>query len=158
MGHKMLKKNRWPFILLLCALASPAMSLDRKSEQAIKHRRAAFTLMSTYFSRLLQTVEGDRPFDAKLVKRDAEAIEMLSKLPWEGFAPGSERGDANTTTRAKDEIWFDEEKFQRRVSDLQQKTAALSKAAATGELANLKVAFAAARESCNNCHDQFRKK
>ena len=54
------------FVLECCVdwtLAAPvALAQVRKAEQAIKHRRAAFVLMSTCFSRLLQTVEGDRPF------------------------------------------------------------------------------------------------
>jgi len=58
--------------------------------RAIKHRRAGFTLMSTYFSRLLQSVEGDRPFNPSLVISDARTVETLSRLPWEGFVPGSE--------------------------------------------------------------------
>jgi hypothetical protein len=49
--------------------------------------------MSTYFSRLLQTVEGDRPFNPSLIISDARNVETLSWLPWEGFVPGSERGD-----------------------------------------------------------------
>ncbi len=58
-------------LIMLCAMSLPATGQDRMAEQAIKHRRAAFTVMGTYFSRLLQTVEGDRPFDAKQVKSDA---------------------------------------------------------------------------------------
>lgn len=76
--------------LLSLFIATAAIAQDRKAEQAIKHRRAAFVLMSTYFSRLLQTVEGDRPFDPVLVAKDARLVEELSRLPWEGFAPGTE--------------------------------------------------------------------
>jgi hypothetical protein len=44
---------------ILDSSVTVSFAQDRKTEQAIKHRRAAFTVMSTYFSRLLQTVEGD---------------------------------------------------------------------------------------------------
>ena len=95
---------------LVCTLAAPvALAQDRKAEQAIKHRRAAFVQMSTYFSRLFQTVEGDRPFDPVMVAKDARLVEELSRLPREGFAPGTEHGD----TKAKEEIWLDEEHFKR---------------------------------------------
>lgn len=140
--------------LVFCVLSLPAMAQDRKSEQAIKHRRAAFTVMSTYFSRLLQTVEGDRPFDAKQVKSDAQLVEILSRLPWEGFAPGTERGD----TKAKEDIWFEEDRFRKFGADLELKTSALAKAAETGDVKKIKLAFEQTRDACNTCHKEFRKK
>ncbi len=114
-------------VVLSAALCvSGAHAQDRKVEQAIKHRRAAFVLMSTYFSRLLQTVEGDRPFDTAQV--------------------------------AKEDIWLDEDHFKRLAADLQTRTATLSKAAATGQMAPLKSAFESTRNACNDCHKAFRKK
>ena len=138
---------------LLC-VAQPGLTQDRKAEQSIKHRRAAFTLMSTYFSRLLQTVEGDRPFDARQVAADAKIVEALSHLPWEGFAPGTERGD----TKAKEEIWLDDEQFKKLQKELQGKTADLSRAAESGSLSSLKAEFSLTREVCNACHKEFRHK
>lgn len=145
----------WALCLLLVVFAlAPAQGQDRKIEQAIKHRRAAFTLMSTYFSRILQAVEGDRPFDAKQVLMDARMVETISRLPWEGFAPGSERGD----TKAKEDIWFEEERFKKLGSELEGKTTLLAKAAETGDIRQIKVAFGSARDTCAACHDAFRKK
>lgn len=139
--------------IVLLALMTSSAAQDRKAEQAIKHRRAAFTLMSTYFSRLLQTVEGDRPFDARLVAADAQMVEILSRLPWEGFAPGSERGD----TRVKDDIWLEEDRFKQLAQDLQRQTTELSRVALTGDLGRLKAAFTQVRDTCNSCHKAFRK-
>ncbi len=143
-------------VAALCAtlLAAPAglCAQDRKAEQAIKHRRAAFTLMSTYFGRLLQTVEGHRPYDPKLVAEDARMVELLSRLPWEGFAPGTERGQ----TRAKEDIWFEEERFSALARELERETAALSGVAATGRLELLRPAFERTRAVCTRCHKAFR--
>jgi cytochrome c556 len=139
---------------MLFACALPAVAQDRKSEQSIKHRRAAFTLMSTYFSRLLQSVEGDRPFDAKLVRSDAQWVAVLSRLPWEGFAAGSERGD----TKAKEEIWFEEERFNQLSAELENKANVLAKVAESGDLKKIKLAFEQTRDTCNACHKEFRKK
>ena len=140
-------------VLLAISLIGLAHAQDRKVEQAIKHRRAAFTLMSTYFSRLLQTVEGDRPFDAKQVASDSKMVEVLSRLPWEGFAPGTDRGD----TRAKEDIWFEEEKFKKLGAELEAKTALLAKAGESGDVKRLKQAFESARDTCTVCHKAFRK-
>lgn len=141
-------------LLLSLAIGSSAMAQDRKAAQAIKHRRAAFVLMSTYFSRLLQTVEGGRPFDAAQVVRDAKLVEDISRLPWEGFAPGTEHGD----TRAKEDIWLDEDRFKAMAAKLQTKTSELSRAAASGSLSNLKMAFEQTRDACDACHKEYRKK
>lgn len=133
--------------------AGAAQAQDRKIESAIKHRRAAFTLMSTYVSRLVQTVEGGRPYDTAKSLEDARTVEALSRLPWEGFVPGSERGE----TRAKDDIWFEEERFRKLASELQARTGALAKAAEGATLPRLKVAVEDMRDTCNRCHKAFRK-
>lgn len=137
---------------LLSCLAAAAQ--DRKIEQSIKHRKAAFTLMSTYFSRLLQTVEGDRPFDKALVAADAKTVALLAHLPWEGFVPGSESGD----TKAKEDIWFEEAQFKKLADELQFKSAALAKVAESGDLKAIKTAFNATRDTCNACHKAFRQR
>ena len=133
--------------------SSFAQAQDRKIEQAIKHRKAAFTLMATYVNRMVQTVDGHRPFDAKQMTQDAKTVEFLSKLPWEGFVEGSERGD----TRAKDDIWFEDDKFKRYANDLQVKTIAVTTAAESGDLQRFKSAVGQMRDACNTCHKAFRK-
>jgi cytochrome c556 len=84
---------------------------------------------------------------------DARTVEFISRLPWEGFVPGSERGE----TRAKDDIWFEEERFRKLATELQSRTGALAKAAETGNLQRLKVAVEDMRDTCNSCHKAFRK-
>jgi cytochrome c556 len=66
----------------------------------------------------------------------------------------NQRGDA----RAKEETWLDEEHFRRLTVELQARTSDLSKVAASGNLARLKVAFEQTRDVCNACHKAFRKK
>lgn len=140
--------------LVIGILPTVAQAQDRQAEQAIKHRRSAFTLMSTYFSRLLQTVEGNRPFNAKAVIADTKTVELLSQLPWEGFAPGSEKGD----TKAKEDIWLEEDKFKLLAKKFQEQATQLAKVGQTGDLAALKVAFEKTRDTCNACHKEFRHK
>ena len=148
-------KARFNLLILSAGLllSSVTHAQDRKIEQAIKHRKAAFTLMATYVNRMVQTVDGHRPFDAKQMAQDAKTVELLSKLPWEGFVEGSERGD----TRAKDDIWFEDDKFKRYANDLQVKTAAVTTAAELGDLKRFKAAVGQMRDACNTCHKAFRK-
>lgn len=53
----------------------------RDAESAIKHRRAAFTLMSTYFGRITAMIKGDRPFDRAELLRNIELVQFVAKLP-----------------------------------------------------------------------------
>jgi len=131
-------------LTLFVSTASIAQE-DRKIEQAIKHRKAAFTLMAIYWSRILQTIDGTRPYDANAVIVDAKRVEYLSQLPWEGFAAGSERGD----TKAKDDIWLEEDQFKKMAKDLEAKIANLVKVAELKDQKRLKIAFEQARDSCN---------
>jgi cytochrome c556 len=140
--------------IVIGILPTTLLAQDRKAEQAIKHRRSAFVLMSTYFSRLLQIVEGDRPFNAKAVAADTKTVELLSQLPWEGFAPGSEKGD----TKAKEDIWLEEDKFKLLAKKFQEQATNLSKVGQTGDLNALKVSFEKTRDTCNACHKEFRHK
>ena len=150
------KRFHWATMgLVLAALAASitVQAQDRKIEQAIKHRRAAFTLMGTYVNRLVQTTDGGRPFDAAKTLADAKAVEYLSRLPWEGFVDGSDRGD----TRALADIWLEEDRFKKMALDLEARSSALKVAAETRDLKKIKQAFGPMRDACNACHKAFRK-
>ncbi|MEH0168520.1 c-type cytochrome [Roseateles microcysteis] len=141
------------FAFALACLAVASQAQDRKIESAIKHRKSAFTLMSTYVNRLVQTSEGGRPYNAAQSLEDARAVEFLSRLPWEGFVPGSERGD----TRAKDDIWFEEDRFKTLATELQSRAGAMTKAAESGNLPRLRSTIDDLRDVCSRCHKVFRK-
>jgi len=149
-----MKNIVWVALVTLLISTFSMAQEDRKIEQAIKHRQAAFTLMATYWSRILQTVEGTRPYDPDAVIIDARKVEYLSRLPWEGFVAGSEKGK----TKAKDDIWLDEDQFKKLAKDLENKTTQLVKAAELKDPKKLKVAFEQARDVCSACHKEFRKK
>jgi cytochrome c556 len=140
-------------VLAGLVLTTGVQAQDRKIEQAIKHRRAALTLMGTYVNRLVQTADGGRPYDAAKTLADATVVEFLSRLPWEGFVDGSDRGD----TRALTDIWLEEERFRKMALDLETRSSALKVAAETGDLKKIKQALGPMRDACNACHKAFRK-
>ena len=85
--------NLLAFVVAACiALPLTASAQLASSDAAIKHRQAAFTLMSTYFARINSVIKGERPFDRPKVMADAQLVETISRLPWVGFAPGSDSG------------------------------------------------------------------
>jgi len=139
---------------LTLAAAVPAHAQFAKPEDAIKYRRAAFTVMGTHFSRLGAMANGRVPFDARIAAENADVVLFASKLPYAAFGPGTEKGGE---TRAKPEIWTETDKFNAAATKLQEDVAKLNAAAKTGNPDALKTAFGAAAQSCKACHDNYRR-
>ena len=99
-------------------------------------------------------VKGKKPYDAKVFARNAEIVAFMSKLPLEGFTPGSETGD----TKAKPEIWLEMDDFKAKLEKMQQEVAALAKVAKTGNFDNSKAQLGEAGQACKACHDKYRNK
>lgn len=115
---------------------------------AIKHHQAAFTLLATYFGCINLVVKGERPFNRVEVLAGAQLVETIGRLPWIGFAPGSDTGK----TKAKPDIWLEEERFNGLREDMQAKVAVLRVSVQDGDLIKLQGAFKHARDSCQVCH------
>ncbi len=135
------------------ALSAPALAQFQKPEDAVKYRKGALTVMANHFSRIGAMANGRVPFDAKVAAESAAIVETMSKLPWEGFVAGTDKGD----TAALPAIWTEQAKFKEGSEKLQAATAQLAAAAKTGNLDSVKTAFGATAQTCKACHDAFRK-
>jgi cytochrome c556 len=135
------------------AVSLPAAAQFAKPEDAIKYRRAAFTVMSTHFGRVAAMANGKVPFDAKAVADNAEIATIMSKLPYAGFVDGSDKGE----TRAEPKIWTEMDKFRAAAAKMQDEMAKLNVAAKTGNVDAIKVAVAETGKACKACHDVYRK-
>ncbi len=133
--------------------ALPAAAQFAKPEDAVKYRKAAFTVMATHFGRVGAMVQGKVPFDAAAAQANIEIATMMSKLPFTAFGPGTDVGE----TRAKPIIWSDNAKFVAAATKMQDEMAKLNVAAKTGNLDQIKAAFGPVGQSCKACHDDFRK-
>jgi len=144
-----------PLVLALAAgaLSAPAMAQFQRPDDAIKYRKASFTVLATHFSRVGAMANGRMPFDAKVAAESAGIAEAMSKLPWEAFGPGTDKGDS----RAEPEVWTEQAKFKAASEKMMTEVAKLNAAAKTGNLDQIKAAFGAAGASCKACHDDFRK-
>lgn len=140
-------------VLVTAALSMPAMAQFQKPEDVIKYRKASFTVLANHFGRIGAMANGRVPFDAKVAAENAAIVETLSKLPWAGFTPGTDKGD----TRALPTIWSESAKFKEGADKMQAEVAKLAAATKTGNLDNVKAAFGAAGQTCKACHDDFRK-
>ena len=139
----------------LLVLAAPASAQFAKPEDAIKYRQSALSVMGTHFGRVGAMANGKVPYDAKVAAENVAIVVDMAKLPWVGFAPGTDSGG---NTKAKPEIWTEQAKFKEKNESMVAETTKLAAAAKTGDLAALKTAFAATADTCKSCHDAFRNK
>ena len=136
------------------ATALPAQAQFAKAEDAIKYRKASFTVMAAHFGRLGAMANGRAPFDAKQAADNAAVLATVAALPWAAFGEGTDKGD----TRAKPDIWKESAKFKEGADKMQAEMGKLVAAARTGNLDSLKAAFGPAAQSCKACHDAYKDK
>ncbi len=129
-----------------------AFAQFQKSEDAIKYRQSAFTVMANSFSKIGAVVKGEAPYNKDEVAKNAAVVAMISTLPWQAFGPGTEGG------KAQSDIWSDNAKFKAASDKMQLAAIDLNKAAQSGDLDSIKKAFGAVGTTCKGCHDDFRKK
>jgi cytochrome c556 len=139
--------------LLLLAMGLPAQAQFAKPEDAVKYRKASFTVMAAHFSRLGAMANGRVPYDAMAAASNADVVAAMSKLPWAAFGEGTDKGD----TRAKPEIWKEPAKYKEAADKMQAEIVKLNIAAQAGNMDALKAAFGPAAATCKACHDNFRK-
>jgi cytochrome c556 len=135
------------------ATALPAAAQFAKPEDAIKYRKAAFTVMAAHFGRVAAMANGRIPFDAKAAATNAEIANMMAALPYAGFVDGTDKGD----TRAKAEIWTERDKFNAAATKMQEEMAKLNTAAKSGDQAAMRTAAGAVGQACKGCHDTYRR-
>ena len=139
--------------LLGCLVALPAAAQFAKPEDAIKYRKAAFTVMGTHFGRVAAMANGRIPFDAKIAADNAELATTMSKLPFAGFVDGTDKGD----TKAEAKIWTEKEKFTTAAGTMQEAMAKLNVVAKGGNIDAIKAAAGDVGKACKACHDNYRK-
>ena len=139
--------------LLGATVALPAAAQFAKPEDAIKYRKAAFTVMGTHFGRVAAMANGRIPFDAKVAAENAELATMMSKLPYAGFVEGSDKGD----TKAEPKIWTEMDKFKAAASKMQDEMVKFNVVAKGGNIDAIKAAVGETGKACKACHDTYRK-
>jgi cytochrome c556 len=137
------------------ATALPAAAQFQKPEDAVKYRKAAFTLMGTHFGRLAAVAQGKAPYDPAAAIVNADLVSTISHLPYAGFVEGTSGTEKGTP---KANVWTERAKFDEGAKKLQEETAKLASAAKTNNLDQLKAAVDSVGKVCKACHDDFRNK
>ena len=125
-----------------------------KPEQLVKQRQSGMALINWYFGPIGAMMRGDRPYDPAIVMRNADYLEVLSKMPMEGFQPSTK----DEKTKARPEVWTDKAKFDKAMENMQGEIAKFKQVAHGGDQGAIKAQFGAVGKSCANCHDDFRVK
>ena len=136
-----------------CVLAGPAAAQFAKPEDAVKYRQNTLFVMAQHFGRIGAMATGRLPYDPIAAVENAEVVAAMSRLPWAGFGPATEKV---TPTKAKPEVWTEQVKFKEHNEKLAAETGKLLAAAKTHNLDNVKAAFGATAGTCKACHDGFR--
>ena len=127
-----------------------------KPETLLKQRQAAMTLQGKYIGPLVGMMKGSVPFDASIAARNAGYLDVLSQMPWDGFAESTK--GVKKDTMALPAIWTEPAKFKEAQDQFRTAVGALNTAAKGGNEAAVKTATGDVLKACNNCHDNFREK
>src|SRR5438094_10620406 len=77
-------------VALALGLAAGAAFAQQKPEVLVKQRQAAMTLQGKYYGPMAGMAQGKIPYNGDIVARNAGYLEVLSKMPWDGFAESTE--------------------------------------------------------------------
>lgn len=151
-----MKKPAYPLSVAVAGLlALPAHAQFSKPEDAIRYRQSAYFILGHQMGKIFAQLKAPNP-DVAVIQRSAGIAEFVSKLPGEGYVPGSEKG-GNPPTRAKPEV-FTDAKVSELGREMLAQVAKLNEVAKTGDVAAIRTQFRAAAKTCDNCHDNYRNK
>src|SRR5437016_315184 len=128
-----------------------------KPEILVKQRQAAMTLQGKYFGPIAGMAQGKIPYSADVIARNAAYLDVLNKMPWDGFAESTK--DVTVKTAALPAIWSEPAKFKEAQEKFQSAVSRLVAATKTGDEASIKSAILeVGKGGCGNCHQNFRQK
>ena len=125
-----------------------------KPEVLVDQRVAAMRLQGKYLYPLIPMAQGRIPYDANIVARNAGYLDVLIKMPWDGFDPSTK----DVKSRALPEIYADPAKFKAAQDTMHAEMTKFLATVKAGNEANTKTAIVDLNKVCNSCHDSFRQK
>jgi cytochrome c556 len=141
-------------ILALAAVAAVVSitAVAATGTTAIKERQEAMEDIGKAMTALAAIAKKEAPFDAEVVKANAETIANRLKKAADLFPDGSDEGDVETWAKA--EIWSERERFEH---DLQAAHAAAVEMQSVADEAAFGPALGAIGNGCKTCHDMYRR-
>ncbi len=154
---KLFSRNTLATVAVAVGLATSVQVLahldDKEPMQS--YRQSYFTLVAMNFGPIGAMVKGEMPWDDAKLKIFANELAALGNMDVSrAFAPGTDKG----TTRAKPEIWQNQDDFKAKLKDMREALAGLQVAAGSGDKKIVAQAVGAAGKSCKACHDEYKAK
>lgn len=124
-------------------------------EMAQSYRQSWFAMVASNFGPMAAMMKGDMPYELARMQAYADDLSTLMELDvMRGFAPGTDKG----TTRARPEIWENNDDFKQKMADLRTAATMLSDAAKGGDKQTIGKGIGAAGKACKGCHDDYKAK
>ncbi|WP_430461176.1 c-type cytochrome [Thalassolituus sp. LLYu03] len=135
----------------LIAIGSSAMAAPKPFE-AVEYRKGIFKAVKWNFGPMGDMVKGKTEFNADDFARRAGNLAALSKMPLEGFMPGTYERSTSALPVIED-AW---DTFAKTMGDFETNSAALAEAAKGGDMNAIRPAFMKVAQTCKACHDKFK--
>ena len=140
-------------VIVALGCASVVVAKDR-TKGAIAARKAAFTLIATNFGPMGAMAKDKMPFNHEAFTMRAANLEMLAKMPWEFFIPGSEKG----RTHAKPEVWSKADDYKKKADEFQQEVAKLAEVSKGDDKKAMFAQVGKVGKTCKACHKEYKEK
>ncbi len=131
-----------------------AVMAQAKPDVLVKQRQSAMVLIGKYWGPIAGMPTGKAPYNAERVATNAPLLEMLAKMPWDGFHENT-KGE---NSRALPAVFTETAKFKDGADAMQRSLTNLVKVSKGTDEAATKAAIAEVGKTCSGCHETFRAK
>ncbi|WP_339462539.1 c-type cytochrome [Pseudomonas sp. EA_105y_Pfl2_R69] len=140
-------------LVVLALAVSGCGGVDPNSPQG--QRQTIFKQMLKVSEDLGGMLRGRIAFKEQAFVEGAVELDQLTRTPWQHFPQVREEGDES---RARDEVWQRQARFQELARAMEASTAALVAATAAHPLTpeTLAAPMQRVEDSCKACHEEFR--
>lgn len=146
--------------VLMGALLSSGVlwAADDAGKAAVETRRAAYSLIGKSFKPLGAILKGEAQYNPELVKTQVDRLVVLSGFLSDAFPAESNLGEP--LTKAKADIWRNQEDFNQRFAEFKKDLEDLAALVATETSASpaFKAAAGKLAQDCKGCHDNYKLK
>lgn len=152
-----LLRKRAALLAAAAALAISPLALSHLDENEFhqSYRQSYFALLGANFGPIGAMVKGEMPWNQEQLQGFADDFAAVSTLNvLRGFPEGSEKG----TTRAKPDIWTNQEDFASKLDDMTAAVATLQTTVAGGDRGAIAQQVGAVGQACKACHDEYKSK
>ena len=147
-------KSKVILALVAVAFAGAAVAQE-KIVNEIKWRQSAYGFAAWNMARIKSNVEGT--YNKEEVIKAANAIQAVANSGMGAlYAAGTDKGTGWEKTRAKPEIWTEQEKLGKAAMAFVKEANEMAKVAAAGDAAASKAQMGKLGGTCKGCHDDFK--